>query len=83
MAEAFWGAALGAFFTITGGWTLKTFAAWLADDPGRTTGQREGGGSQTRQVQVRGVTDRGKQQPPNAPAASTSSNADPKPPPKG
>ena len=41
MAEAFWGAALGAFFTITVGWTLKTFAAWLAGEPEQDRANRQ------------------------------------------
>ena len=40
MAEAFWGAALGAFFTITGGWILRTFAVWVASDPERGRANR-------------------------------------------
>lgn len=40
MAEAFWGAALGAFFTIAVGWTLKTFAVWVVGDPDRGRANR-------------------------------------------
>ena len=80
------GAAPGGAPTSTGDSKLRSMPKNFRSMPKnyrRTKPSRQPRGTRTRRVPVTGVTDRGQQQPPNAPAASTSSNADPKPPPRG